>query len=194
MRVKELRYARLFNFPGKYENERIEVVIELDEHEDTRTAWAKAYDLVHKLHEVGEVIRRFNEICDDAWQKQKHLAKAIADAEETLGRYLAKREELKHQLEEQRAKEGKIARRILCELGDVEDRVAEARKRVEDYKKAREWYEQIAKRAEELALELDKAMREADFAKVSELIRGPIAELLELWTRGPDVEELPSWL
>ena len=192
MRVRELRYARLFNFPGRYENERIEVVIELDENEDTRAAWAKAYDLVHKLHEVGEVIRRFNEICDEAWSKQKHLAKAIRDAEETLGRYLAKKDELKRELEEQRAREGKIARRLLCELGDVEDRIAEARKTVENYKKAREWYAQVAKRAEELALELDKVMRDADFAKVSELVRGPIAELLDLWTRGPDVE-LPDW-
>ncbi len=192
MKVRELRYARLFNFPGKYENERIEVVMELDEHEDARAAWARAYDLVHRLHEVGEVLRRFREICDEAWDWQKRLGRAISEAEETLGRYLARKEELKRELEEQKAREGRVTRRLLCQLGDVEDHIAEAREKVENYRKAREWYEQMAKRAEELGRELDGAMRDADWDRVSELIRGPIAEFLALWAQGPGVE-LPGW-
>ena len=193
MRVRELRYARLFNFPGKYENERIEVVIELAEDEDPRAAWARAYDLIHKLHEVGEVIRRFNEICEDALDKCKRLSKAIAEGKETLGRYLAERDKLQEQIEEQERAEGRILRRVLCELGDVEERIDEARKKLEEYERAEKWYEQMIKRAEELGLELDKAMREADWDKVSELIRGPIMEFLALWDKGPGVELPWGW-
>ena len=193
MRVKELRYARLFNFPGRYENERIELVFELDEHEDPKAAWARAYDMVHTLHEVGEAIRRFREIEDSAWEKVKHLAELIDSAHREIGRWTAEVEKWKARAEEERKEKHKISRATLCQLGDAEERLDEAKKKLAEYEERQAWYRKMAERAEELGRELSKAMRDADFNKVQELLTGPVAEFVEIWHQGPGGEDEPDW-
>jgi len=169
VRVKELRYARLFNFPGRYENERIELVFELDEHEDPKAAWARAYDMVHMLHEVGETIRRFKEIEDVAWDRVRHLEGSIEEAHRQIGRYTAEVEKWRARAEEERKEKHRISRATLCQLGDAEERLEEAKKKLAEYEKRQAWYRKMAERAEELGRELSKAMRDADFNKVQEL-------------------------
>jgi len=188
MKVRELRYARLFNFPGKYENERVEVVFELDEGEDVRTAWARAYDLVHMLHEVGEAIRRFKEIEDEAWHMVRHYNERIDEAHRDIGRYTAEVEKWEARAREAEKEHGRIPRTIMCELGDAEERLEQAKERLSEYKRKQKWYEEMAKRASELSEHLSDVMRNADFTKVQELLAGQIAEFMEAWHKGPSEE------
>ena len=185
VRVSEVRYARLFNFPGRYENERIEVVIQLAEGEDPRTAWTKAYGLVHLLHETGEALRRFSEIHEEAWARVRNLGEQIRDAEADIGRYTAEYEKWKAQAEEERREQGRISRRALCQLGYAEEQLEKAKERLAELKQKRDWYEEMAHRAWELQEELDKAMQDMDFDKVRELLAGPVAEFMEAWHKGP---------
>ena len=189
MRVSEVRYARLFNFPGRYENERIEVVIQLAEGEDPRAAWTKAYGLVHLLHETGEALRLFSEIHEEAWSRVRSLGEQIRDAEADIGRYTAEYEKWKARLEEEEREQGRVSRRTLCELGHAEQLLEEAKKRLAELKQKRDWYEKMAHRAYELKEELDKAIQDMDFDKVQEFLAGPIAEFMEAWHKGPSEEK-----
>ena len=189
MRVSEVRYARLFNFPGRYENERIEVVIQLAEGEDPKVAWVRAYDMVHMLHEVGEAIRRFREIEDSAWEKVRQYDSLVAEAQREIGRYTAEVEKWRVRAQEEEQETGRISRRILCELGDAEERLEKAKQELAEYERKQKWYEKMAHRAYELSQQLGEAMRSADFTKVQELLAGPIAEFMEAWHKGPSEEE-----
>ncbi|RLE88663.1 MAG: hypothetical protein DRJ67_01445 [Thermoprotei archaeon] len=157
MRVREIRYERLFNLRN-YNNERIGVAIELDEGESEAEALGKAMDLVYRMHltaeaarrlfmQLGDVSERIPHLCEQA----ERLRSALAELEAKYNECISRAKEIAERLA--RGEKVEDLKTIECEIPYLE-------KRIEEKKRDLKHVEDEIKKLTELKRELERELKQ----------------------------------
>ena len=98
MKVKTIEYSRLFNL-SNYNNERISVVIELDDSDNEMQAWEQAYKKVMALHAFFEMHRAFLSAFSEAVEGVRNTMKRKKAEELELLELQKRHEEMQRKIE-----------------------------------------------------------------------------------------------